>query len=622
MLKLPRHVAQRLLAGRARARRAARRRPGLFGRAAAVLAVPAALVLVAGAGAAVAGSAGGTAAPSPFPGHHVGPSFGHSSASRTRGHAVSTAAAVAAANRMTRQNAARSRDGWPPASTPSVNWALSGQATADSSETGDPAANAIDGDAGTDWCPNSWEGTLTVDLGQVRALDGIGITLDAASPSADATIQLGSGSGQWTTVRSATNLALDPGNPMYLPLPWNTTARYAQINVKSGTGAPVCVGEFRLFGPDQAAGQMALGADLSFTPQELAAGARFTDRGRPGNPVGIMRDNGASWVRMRLWVNPPAGYSDLASDLALARAVHAAGMKIYLDIMYSDFWADPTHQNIPAAWQGQDLAQLTQTVQSYTQQVISAFAQQGTPVDMVSIGNEIRNGILWPIGEVDWTTNTGWANLAQLLKAGVAGAEAANPPGHKLLIMMHFDQGGNNQLSQEFYQNLENLGVPFDVIGLSYYPFFHGPISAMRANVDALATEFHKPIVIAETQYAWTLANGNEQPGDSTGDFVWEPSQLSAGYPASPGGQLSFLNDELSILAQVPDGLGMGMFYWSPDWIPGVPWEPGAGIGSPNVNLTLFDFQGAALPSIGLFQDPVRVCASYDPWNVPCVIGG
>jgi arabinogalactan endo-1,4-beta-galactosidase len=529
---------------------------------------------------------------------------------------------VAAANRMTRQNAARSRDGWPSQSTPSINWALSGQATADSSETGDPASNAIDGDAGTDWCPNSWEGTLTVDLGQVRALDGIGITLDAASPSADATIQLTSSPGQWTTVRSAANLALDPGNPMYLPLPWNTTARYAQINVKSGTGAPVCVGEFRLFGADQAASQMALGADLSFTPQELAAGAQFTDRGRPGNPVEIMRDNGANWVRMRLWVNPPAGYSDLASDLALARAVHAAGMKIYLDIMYSDFWADPTKQYIPAAWQGQDLAQLTQTVQSYTQQVISAFAQQGTPVDMVSIGNEIRNGILWPIGEVDWTTNTGWDNLAQLLKAGVAGAQAGNPPGHKLLIMMHFDQGGNNQLSQEFYQNLENLGVPFDVIGLSYYPFFHGPISAMRANVDALATQFHKPIVIAETQYAWTLANGNEEAGDSTGDFVWEPSQISAGYPASPGGQLSFVSDELSILAQVPGGLGMGLFYWAPDWIPGVPWEPGAGIGSPNVNLTLFDFQGAALPSIGMFGNPADVCQSYDPWNVPCVIGG
>jgi arabinogalactan endo-1,4-beta-galactosidase len=335
-----------------------------------------------------------------------------------------------------------------------------------------------------------------------------------------------------------------------------------------------------------------------------------------------MRANGANYVRMRVWVNPPPGYSNLASDLALARQVRQAGMKIYLDIMYSDFWADPQHQDIPAAWQGQDLTQLTATVQSYTQQVISAFAQQGTPVDLVSIGNEIRNGMLWPVGQVDWTANTGWDNLATLLKAGVTGAQAGNPRGHKLLIMMHFDQGGNNQMSQEFYQNLISRGVPFDVIGLSYYPFFHGTISQMKANVDALATQFGKPIIIAETQYAWTLANGNEQAGDSTGDFVWEPSQISAGYPASPGGQLSFVNDELSILAQVPNGLGMGLFYWAPDWIPGVGWEPGAGVGSPNVNLTLFDFQGAALPSIGIFGNPVDVCASYDPWNTPCIIGG
>ena len=505
---------------------------------------------------------------------------------------------------------------------PTVNWALAGQASASSSESNHPAANAIDGDAGTDWCPSSWTGSLVVDLGQVRSLSDLGITLDSASPSADATIKVASTSGDWQTVPAASNVALDPGNPMYFPLPRGTQARYAQLTVYSGTGADVCVGEFRMFGPDPAAAGMYRGADLSFTPQELAAGARFTDRGRQASPVTIMRDNGANYVRMRLWVNPPAGYSDLASDLALARSVHAAGMKIYLDIMYSDFWADPTHQNIPASWAGQDLAQLTVTVQSYTEQVISAFAQQGTPVDLVSIGNEIRNGILWPVGEVnDPSIPADYDNLATLLKAGVAGARVANPPGHRLLIMMHYDQGGNNTLSQAFYQNLVSQGVPFDVIGLSYYPFFHGPISAMRQNVDALATQFHKPIIIAETQYAWTLANGNSAIGDSTGDFVWEPSLLSPGYPASPGGQLSFVTDELSILAQVPDGLGAGLFYWAPDWIPGVPWEPGTGVGSPNVNLTLFNFQGTALPSIGIFQNPAAVCASYDPYDVPCVIG-
>jgi arabinogalactan endo-1,4-beta-galactosidase len=503
---------------------------------------------------------------------------------------------------------------------PAINWALSGQASATSSGTGTPASNAIDGDAGTDWCPSSWTGSLVVDLGQVRLLDDLGITLDATSPSADATIKVASQAGDWQAVPAARNVALDPGNPMYLPLPHGTRARYAQLTVYSGTGAPVCVGEFRALGPDPAAAGLFLGGDLSFTPQELAAGATFTDRGRRGSPVTIMRGNGANYVRMRLWADPPPGYSNLASDLALARAVHDAGMRVYLDIMYSDFWADPQHQNIPAAWQGQDLAQLTATVQAYTQQVISAFASQGTPVDMVSIGNEIRNGILWPVGQVDPATGTGYDALATLLKAGVAGARAGNPAGHRLLIMMHYDQGGNNQLSQAFFQNLVTRGVPFDVIGLSYYPFFHGTISAMRQNVDALAGQFRKPIVIAETQYAWTLANGNSALGDSTGDFVWQPSQLSPGYPASPGGQLSFVTDELSIIAQVPGGLGAGLFYWAPEWIPGVGWEPGAGIGSPNVNLTLFNFQGAALPSIGMFGNPAAVCEAYDPDQVPCVI--
>ena len=510
-----------------------------------------------------------------------------------------------------------------PGGAPVVNWALAGQASADSTASGSPAANAIDGDGGTDWCTSAWTGTLTVDLGQARSLNDLGITLDSSSPSASATIKTAATSGDWQTVRAASNVALDPGNPMYLPLPRGTEARYAEITVYSDTGADVCVGEFRMYGPDPAAAGLDFGTDLSFTPQELVAGARFSYHGQQQSPVTIMKENGANYVRMRLWVNPPPGYSDLASDLALARSVHAAGMKIYLDIMYSDFWADPQHQDIPAAWQGQDLAQLTTTVQSYTQQVISAFARQGTPADLVSIGNEIRNGILWPIGQVtDPSVPADYDNLATLLKAGVAGARAGNPAGHRLLIMMHYDQGGNNGLSQAFFQNLSAEGVPFDVIGLSYYPFFHGTISAMRQNVDALATQFHKPIVIAETQYPWTLANGNSPIGDSTGNFVWQPSQLSTGYPASPGGQLSFVTDELSILAQVPGGLGAGLFYWAPDWIPGVPWEPGTGVGTPNANLTLFNSQGVALPSIGIFRNPAAVCQSYDPWDVPCVVGG
>ena len=513
-----------------------------------------------------------------------------------------------------------------PNAAPTVNWAIASTATATATttESGYPASNAIDGDAGTDWCTDGWTGTLTVDLGQVRKLSDLGITLDSASPSASASIELAATAGDWRQPPALRDLALDPGSPMYFPLPAASSARYAELTVYSDTGADVCVGEFRGYGPDPAAsGLDDLGADLSFTPQEIAAGATFTDQGRRGTPVTIMREAGANFVRMRLWVDPPPGYSDLASDLALARQVSASGMKIYLDIMYSDFWADPTKQNIPAAWAGEDLDQLTATVRSYTRQVISAFAEQGTPVDLVSVGNEIRNGILWPTGEINCTDCGGWASLAQLLKAGVAGAKAGNPAGHRLLIMMHYDQGGSFPLSSAFYSQLESNDVPFDVIGLSYYPVLDEPsISGLRANVDGLAAEFGKPIVIAETQYPWTLANGNSPLGDSTGDFAWEQSQIEPGYPATPGGQLSFVTDELSILAAAPGGLGAGLFYWAPDWIPGVPWEPGAGNGSPNVNMTLFNFEGQALPSIGIFENPAAVCERANPDSAPCVVGG
>ncbi len=123
--------------------------------------------------------------------------------------------------------------------------------------------------------------------------------------------------------------------------------------------------------------------------------------------------------------------------------------------------------------------------------------------------------------------------------------------------------------------------------------------------------------MIGETEYSWTLANG-----DGLGNTTWEASQLIDGYPASPGGQLSMLNDELSILAAVPDGLGAGMFYWAPEWLPGVSWAPDASPpGTPDDNETLFNFQGQALPSIGMYSDPVQICVHANPYSTPCVIG-
>jgi arabinogalactan endo-1,4-beta-galactosidase len=340
---------------------------------------------------------------------------------------------------------------------------------------------------------------------------------------------------------------------------------------------------------------MIIGHDLSFAVQEQAAGAVYTDGGKAAPPEQILAAHGANYVRLRLWVNPPAGYSDLQSVLTMARRAKAAGMRLLLDIHYSDFWADPQHQDTPQAWAGQDLPTLAGTVRAYTRDALNALSAQGTPAHWLQLGNEIRNGMLWPTGQLNWDTGTGWDALGTLLRAAAAGARDAAGATPRLVV--HFDQGGDNAFSRKFFDNVIAQHVPFDVIGLSYYPFFHGTLAQLRANVDDLATRYDRDVAIVETQYGWTLDNG-----DQLGNFLWQDSQLVPGYPATPNGQLGFISDLLSIVAAIPGGHGAGIFYWQPEWIPGVGWAPGQG--TPNDNLTLFDFTGHALPSIA-FTNPL-----------------
>lgn len=470
---------------------------------------------------------------------------------------------------------------------PLVDVALTATATADTATDGHPATAAVDGDGATTWCPAGTSGALTVDLARTRRLGGFGVTLLGGAGTV--TVATAAAPGRFRTVRRA--VSVQDGVPAWLT--GSGPARWVRLTATGG-----CVGEFRVLAPGR---RMIQGDDLSFATQESAAGAVYTDRGRVAPPERILAAHGGDWVRLRIWVNPPAGYSDLPSVLAMARRAKAAGMKLLLDPHYSDFWADPQHQDTPAAWAGQDLPTLARTVRTYTRTVLDALADQGTPVDMMQLGNEIRNGLLWPTGYLDWSAGTGWDNLGALLRAAAQGA--ADARGRTPRLLVHFDQGGDNGWSRSFFDHIVAEHVPFDVIGLSYYPFWHGSLSQLRANVDDLATRYGKDVAIAETQYGWTLDNG-----DSLGDFLWQSSQLLPGYPASPNGQLTFLSDLASIMNAVPGGHGVGIFYWSPEWIPGVGWEPGAG--TPNDNLTLFDFTGHALASVG-YSDPVRSCLRY-----------
>ena len=340
------------------------------------------------------------------------------------------------------------------------------------------------------------------------------------------------------------------------------------------------------------------GADISFLLQEDEAGRRFTDRRGHRRPAErILAGAGANWARLRVWVDPPSGYSNLHTSLALARRCRAAGLKVLLDPHYSDFWADPGKQPIPAAWAGQDLAELSETVRRYTRHLVDAFARQGTPIDMIQIGNEVTNGMLWPVGQIYRNGEQHWDAFVRLLDAGLAGAREAAPRHRELTTMIHIDRGGDNAGARYFYDNVIQRNVRFDVIGLSYYPFWHGPLSALRANLDDLSGRYGKGLVVAETAYPWTLANG-----DSLANSLDSAAQLPDGnrFPPTPQGQLAYFDALREVIEQVPCGRGLGFFDWEPEWIPGVGWAPGQG--NPNDNLTMFDFAGRALPSLAAFR--------------------
>jgi arabinogalactan endo-1,4-beta-galactosidase len=340
---------------------------------------------------------------------------------------------------------------------------------------------------------------------------------------------------------------------------------------------------------------MVLGHDLSIAQQLEGAGKTFSDHGHVQPVEHIVAAHGASHVRLRLWVNPPIPYNDLPHVLSMAKRIRAAGLSFLLDLHYSDFWADPGKQNTPQSWQGQDLPTLTTSVYNYTLNVLQQLDRQGTRPDIVQVGNEVTDGMLWPLGQIYVNGAQNWADFTTLLNAGIKGVRDAQAFGKQSRVMVHIDRGGDNGGSRWFYDHIQPYNVNFDLIGLSYYPWWHGPLSAMQANLNDLATRYQKDIVLVETAYPWTFADG-----DNYANSVTASTPLQTSYPATPAGQLGYMQNLLSILTQVPGSHGLGVVYWEPDWIPGAGWEPGAGDAWDN--MTLFDWKGQTLPSIACYE--------------------
>jgi len=373
--------------------------------------------------------------------------------------------------------------------------------------------------------------------------------------------------------------------------PWRAAVTVLVICM---TGCSVLYGDDKVDVPSSSAAPVVRGADISTALLEEAAGNGLSSDGTPQPIERILAGAGANYVRLRLWVDPPPGYADEETALELARRAKAAGMKIYLDLHYSDTWAEPQQQEIPRAWRGLDLEALSAQVSDYTRQVVADFARAGTPVDMIQIGNEISSGILWPLGKLDADSpRGGWEGFLTLLGAGVAGAQAGNPAGHQLSIALHIARIDEPDATHEFFNQVLNAGIRFDVISLTYYQFWSGPLSSLLSSMNDLSSRYGKNILVAETAYPWTMK------GDRDELELNRRRQLPDAdtFPPSPTGQAKYFAALRDVIAQIPEGRGIGFFAFEPGWLPGVGSLPDTSA-APFANLTMFDYDGKALPSI------------------------
>ena len=325
------------------------------------------------------------------------------------------------------------------------------------------------------------------------------------------------------------------------------------------------------------------GVDWSSVTVEERAGTKYkTANGSVAQLEIILASNGVNTVRQRLWVNPTGGTYGLEYNLALAKRAKAAGLGVYLNLHYSDTWADPAHQTIPSGWPS-DLEKLASKLYDYTLEVSNAFQKQDLAPTIISIGNEITPGLLWPTGKTP-----SYRNIARLLKAAstAIGDSTLRP---KPRIMIHIDNGWSWGTQEYFYQKVLGegplLASDFDMMGVSYYPFYspNATLANLKSSLTNMANTWGKELVVVETDWPTSCPSPKYAfPSDSKG------------IPFSAAGQTRWMQEVAAIVAAVKNG--KGLFYWEPAWI------RNAGLGSSCANNLMVSQDGRALSSMSVFS--------------------
>jgi arabinogalactan endo-1,4-beta-galactosidase len=284
--------------------------------------------------------------------------------------------------------------------------------------------------------------------------------------------------------------------------------------------------------------KFAKGADISWTPQMEATGYEFyNEKGEKDDVLKILKSKGMDAIRLRVFVNPNddkgSGHCSKEETVAFAKRLKSLGFRIMIDFHYSDSWADPAKQYKPKAWENLNFEDLKKAVYNHTYDVLLALKKEKITPEWVQVGNEIPNGILWPDGH-----SKNFKNLGELLNKGYDAVKAINK---KIKVIVHIDEGNNTEKITWFYKNIAEQNVKYDVIGLSYYPYWikkdwTETIQDLQKNMNYLTKTYNKEVMVVEV--------GGED------------TQVENTY--------KLLEATIKAVRNVPNKKGTGVFYWEP----------------------------------------------------------
>ncbi|HAX73368.1 MAG TPA: extra-cellular endo-beta-1,4-galactanase, partial [Firmicutes bacterium] len=363
------------------------------------------------------------------------------------------------------------------------------------------------------------------------------------------------------------------------------------------------------------------GVDISSIIALENSGVKFYNfDGEEQDIFQTLSEAGVNYIRVRVWNDPfdkdgkgyGGGNNDLETALEIGKRATKYNMSLMVDFHYSDFWADPAKQQAPKAWADYTIEQKEQALYDYTKESLQTLLKAGVKIGMVQVGNETNSGIA---GEFEWE------NMARLFNAG---SKAIRDLNKDITVALHFADPNKEGLYEYISEQLDTYKVDYDVFASSYYPYFHGTLENLTADLKYVADTYGKEVMVAETSYAYTMEEGDGHGNSAPG----EKDVLN--YPVSVQGQARSVRDVFEAVMNVGDA-GLGVVYWEPAWLPVGPadafkeniliWQEfGSGWaasfareydpddagrwygGSAVDNQALFDFNGKPLESLNVFK--------------------